>query len=569
MFADLTRAATHSFANAPWWAWPIGALSLLTLIIFTTWLAGRFLRSLWAQVRVAATGSAQQRDQVAAWVRARFMTLAFGAVVAIVIGLSAQTMVSWLREIGMSKFWATLGFVAFDGVATMLALTLWQRSRRGESTGMIRPALWTLVLIAAWLCSHKADGNFAAAVVYALFPIIAAVGLEYMLQESRRDRTWLQEQAGEKAKRRLALVRWMHPIERIQVQFELATDEEMGSAEATRRVRERAQERRQERVIRRVRTQVWKLRRDQDALARAGKLTRWVWARRVRSSESWAQQAIASAQMAQDTTMVTVILREMQMMTLADKFAGMDYSSAREARVAVANLITDEELTHKLELESAPADRRGSGPIVVEPTLAGRPTDDDDPDPTDGPDGPGGEGLEEELWVPESTDEIWERLGRPVNRPVSESAPTGVVSESRVWLPSSQAERFEHADTPQQSVLPVESPTDIRPTDEVLPFLNPDERTDPTDTMESDRSRVEVPRDDLELLGRVHQLVIAGELPLVLTRAQRAEGRTVPDRPAAEALRNAVGCGQSRSRRLRDAYPTYVVSLEEGVRAVG
>lgn len=535
MFADaarvLAQAAVQALDSTPWWGWAVAAAAALLVVWLLLRRTVRALAALPEAVRRAATGSADQRDQIQAWVRARFMTIAFGAVVAIVIGLSAQTMVGWLREIGMSKFWATLGFVAFDGVATMLALTLWQRSRRGESTGMIRPALWTLVLIAAWLCSHKApegENHFAASVVYALFPIVAALALEYLLQESRRDRAWLKEQAGEKAKRRLALIRWLHPVERLLVQLEMATDEDMSAEEATARVRQRAETRRQERAIRGVRTAVWTLRRDLAAANRAGRLTRWARERHARVSEERAQRAIAAAQMATSTMVVARVLRELQMMTLADRFAGMDYSSVSEARVAMANLITEEQLALRLELEAAPApvaDRRPTTPAAPDPT----PDPDPEPEPTPDPTGPRGD--------------------RPTG---DDDQPT----PKKVWLPVPEPIGPRHLDP-----TPV-GKTDLPSAGDRLPFLNPENRPPaPEPEPEPGPLPVEVPRDDTALLVQVHALVMAGELPLVLTRAQRAGGQTVPDRPAAEALRDAVGCGQARSRRLRDAYPDYVAAL--------
>jgi len=151
-------------------------------------------------------------------------------------------------------------------------------------------------------------------------------------------------------------------------------------------------------------------------------------------------------------------------------------------------------------------------------------------DPTDGPDGPGGGKPVEDVWFPEPTDVQWERHGQPTARPTADPIPVG------------------------QSV-------DARPTADLPPFLWPDAAPTPDPTPAPGPS-VDVPRDDDALLERVHALVMSGELPLVLTREQRAAGQVVPDRPAAESLRNAVGCGQVRSRRLRDAYPDYATGRE-------
>lgn len=411
-----------SLTAAPWWAWPLTLLTGVAALVAVAWLVARATRRGLAAVRAAAaSGAAEQREQVAAFIRAQAMTALFAAIVLIVVGLSAQTMVGWLRSIGMATHWAVLGFAAFDGMAAMLALTLWQRTRRREATGMIRPTLWVLVGSAAWLNSHHApEGNVAAGFAYAAFPVIAAVGLEFLLQEQRRDRDWLREQAGEKAKRRLALVRWLHPVERVQVMLEMARDEDMGADEATRIVRERAAEQRRSRAVRRVRTAVWTLRRDQ--AAPRGKWLGWVADRRERVSEARAQAAIAAAQMATDTATVAVVLRELQMMTLAGTFAGLDYSSADAARRAVGHLITEASLR---PLELAPG---SFGPVEPDHLPDGwglAPGVDDF-------DGFGGaEGGSSEL---ETFEEFAERVEawQPIPEPVKPATVTALKSRPRV-----------------------------------------------------------------------------------------------------------------------------------------
>ncbi|GAB3206197.1 hypothetical protein GCM10027294_07760 [Marinactinospora endophytica] len=319
-------------------------------------------------MRAAATGSTERREQVAAWLRARAMTVAFGLIVAIVTGLSAQTMVGWLLSIGMPRLWAFLGFAAFDGVAVMLALTLWQRTRRGEATGMIRPALWTLVGIAAWLSSHHAPAGgdeAAASVVYGLFPIIAAVGLEFLLQEQRRDREWLREQAGEKARRRLALVRWLHPVERVLVALELASDEEMGAEEATLRVRERVAQRRQERARRAAVRATWRLRRAQTAHRPWG--LGWAVSAREALLEARAQEALDRAGLAENQAELAAMLGGLQIMTWAGRIAAMDLESPAAASRVMADLITPAALAETPALPAAPADPAPEPPAPVPP----------------------------------------------------------------------------------------------------------------------------------------------------------------------------------------------------------
>lgn len=82
-----------------------------------------------------------------------------------------------------------------------------------------------------------------------------------------------------------------------------------------------------------------------------------------RRRESRAQEAIFRAGLADSPETVAEVLRTLQVMTLAPRFAGMDYSSTAEARRAMAGLITLERL-QPLEL--------GSGPVQdVEPDRVG------------------------------------------------------------------------------------------------------------------------------------------------------------------------------------------------------
>lgn len=413
----LAQALMEAMAAGPWWAWPVSLVTTLLTLAAAVWLARRALKGLASTVREAVTAAAlgerERREKIAAFLRAQAMTLLFVAVVGIVVGLSAQTMVAWLMEIGMSRLWARLGFVAFDGMAMMLALTLWQRLRRDEATGMIRPALWGIVAASSFFCSqHAPEGNAPAAVAYALFPVIAALGLEFLLQEQRRDRTWLKEQAGEQERRRLALVRWLHPVERVQVHLEMARDEALGAEEATRLVRERTAHRREEATLERVRATMWRLRHDQAATVRAPGWLRPVLERRERVAEARAQAAVAAADLASSPDRVAGVLRELQMMAMASTIASLDYSSPAQARQALARLISVESLgpiaalppapdrsqepTERTSEQSAPADGPSdAGPSEDEasaptpeadtapPALAGAPESESAHDPVD------------------------------------------------------------------------------------------------------------------------------------------------------------------------------------------
>ncbi len=349
LVADLIRYLVHAMADAPWWAWPLSLITGLAAVLAAGWVAGRGLKHTVGYVRAvvaaAATSDRARRDQVGRFLQKQAMTILFGAVVAIVVGLSAQTLVGWLLGIGMSPMWARLAFVAFDGMAVMLALTLWRRVERGEATGVLRIALWGLVAASAYFCSqHAPDGNVPAAIAYALFPIVAALGLEVLLQEQRRDRSWLRRQAGEEKNRRLALVRWLHPVERVLVALEMARDEYMGADEATRVVRERAEQRRRDRVNRAAARAVWRLQRYRNA----GGLRRLFLA----GAERRAQAALDAAGLADDPAAMATVLRRVQVLTFADRLAALDYSTPADARRVTASLITEDRLGERLELTS-------------------------------------------------------------------------------------------------------------------------------------------------------------------------------------------------------------------------
>ena len=64
---------------------------------------------------------------------------------------------------------------------------------------------------------------------FALMPLIAAILFEFSLRETRH--------TAERSERRLTGLQWLHPIERVRVQFELAADQTLSTPAAIRRVR--------------------------------------------------------------------------------------------------------------------------------------------------------------------------------------------------------------------------------------------------------------------------------------------------------------------------------------------
>src|SRR5690606_42036565 len=100
--------------------------------------------------------------------------------------------------------------------------------------------------------------------------------------------------------------------------------------EAARIVREQAERARRERRLREVTRAEWRLRRAQLAHRPWG--FGWLVDLVERRRESRAQEAIFRAGLADSPETVAEVLRTLQVMTLAPRFAGMDYSSTAEAR---------------------------------------------------------------------------------------------------------------------------------------------------------------------------------------------------------------------------------------------
>lgn len=147
-----------------------------------------------------------------------------------------------------------------------------------------------------------------------------AVLFEFTLRE-------LRLRTADRADRRLAALRWLHPAERIRVQLRLAADDQLSAEAATRRVR-----------VDQAARRLYRLRlalhaRDQASSPGA------MLARQARKAEPRPHTALTRAGFAAPA-IATEVLRQVQVLTLTQQLARLDYTTADAVRVFVASLIT-------------------------------------------------------------------------------------------------------------------------------------------------------------------------------------------------------------------------------------
>ncbi|HEV3294544.1 MAG TPA: DUF2637 domain-containing protein [Streptosporangiaceae bacterium] len=229
----------------------------------------------------------------------------------------------------------------WDGAAGVCAVLLMRRAARAESGLAPRLAVWGLVAASAAFNWSHAPRRTAAPEAFGLMPVIAAVLFEFTLRE-------LRLRTADRADRRLAALRWLHPAERIRVQLRLAADEQLSAEAATRRVR-----------VDQAARRLYRLRlalhaRDQ-APSPGAMLTR-----QVRKAERRTHAALTRAGFARPA-IAAEVLRQVQVLTLTQQLARLDYTTATGARAFIASLITSpgtppaEDRDHDRQLVAAAA----------------------------------------------------------------------------------------------------------------------------------------------------------------------------------------------------------------------
>lgn len=362
----LDEQIVQSVAAAPWWAWPTSALTLFLAVVGALWwgLASTrtALRRRRATLEARATGDQDRLRRIKELRQQITMDRLIAIQFVIAMSFSAYGMATVARvhaDVPVPANW--LLFAVFEGFALVIMTLINQRAEQGIPAMGLRAGYWAVIGLAAALNATHSD-TWAGRVVYASITLLAGCSYELRMSAKRANREReLREAAGTWTNRRLALVRWLHPVERVRVALELARDETLSAEEATRIVREQAERARRERLLRKVTRAEWRLRRAQLAHRPWG--FGWLVDLVERRREARAQEAIFRAGLADSPETVAEVLRTLQVMTLAPRFAGMDYSSTAEARRAMAGLITLERL-QPLEL--------GAGTVQdVEPDRVG------------------------------------------------------------------------------------------------------------------------------------------------------------------------------------------------------
>jgi hypothetical protein len=259
--------------------------------------------------------------QTREWIASAAQYVLLGAFASTAAGISAQGLTGFARSnMGLRGAWPYLLFFALDGAAGVCAVLLARRIVRAESGLAPRLAVWGLVAASSIFNWTHAPRRPAAPEAFGLMPVVAALLFEFCLRETR-----LRTLAN-RADRRLNVLRWLHPVERLRVQLCMAADENLSAQDATRRVR-----------VNDAAAKLYKLRtllhaENQSATAGAAS------SRRTWRAERRAQGALTRAGFVEPET-AAMVLRQVQVHTLTATLAMLDYDTARAAQAAIGNLI--------------------------------------------------------------------------------------------------------------------------------------------------------------------------------------------------------------------------------------
>jgi hypothetical protein len=287
-------------------------------------------------VRVAITADLALRArarEAAAGVAQYGLLFGFVAVAALI---SARGLVGFARSnMGLPGLWPYLLWGALDGAAGLCAVLLMRRAARGESALAPRLAVWGLVAASSLFNWAHAPDHPGAREAFALMPVIAATLFEFSLRETRH--------TARGTRQRPAGLGWLRPAERIRVRLQLSADENVTAEAAIRRVREECAARRLH-LLRQALTAC-----ERAASSKAA-------ARRVRRAERRAQVALTRARFT-DPVVAAGVLRLVQVLTLTQTLARLDYATPDHAQQVLASLITS-------ATASAPASGEPVSPIL-------------------------------------------------------------------------------------------------------------------------------------------------------------------------------------------------------------
>jgi Protein of unknown function (DUF2637) len=266
-------------------------------------------------VMIADPALRARARETAAAVAQYGLLFGFAAVAAVI---SARGLVGFARSnMGLPGLWPYLLWGALDGAAALCAVLLMRRAARGESALAPRLAVWGLVAASSLFNWAHAPNHPGAREAFALMPVIAAMLFEFSLRETRH--------TARGARQRLAGPGWLRAAERIRVRLQLSADENLTAEAATRRVREECAARRLH-LLR------------QALIAHEGAASSKAAARRVRRAERRAQAALTRARFT-DPAVAAEVLRLLQVLTLPQTLARLDYATPDRAQQVLASLI--------------------------------------------------------------------------------------------------------------------------------------------------------------------------------------------------------------------------------------
>lgn len=345
-FDRLLQLVLEQASAMPWQGWLATLVLMLALAGLACWWMCRVVRRVGAAAlaaaRHAAHGDQAARRRIHQALNSMSLTTALSVSLVVAQGFGALGISRVLKEhaeVPVPFNW--LGFAAFQALAVILMAIINERAEQGLPARGVTAGFWALIAVEAVLNTTHSD-NMVGRAVFAAMTLIAACGYQLRMGQKRRGRDEeLRRAEGRWANRRIAAVRWLHPIERIAVAVELARDEDLGADAATRLVRDRSAAQRRARLRRRAARALWRLR----IVQMGGR-----WARmRHPGAERRAQAALDAAGLAEESAELVAVLRRVQVLTLADRIADTDYTDPAGARGLVASLITDEAL-QRLEL---------------------------------------------------------------------------------------------------------------------------------------------------------------------------------------------------------------------------
>ncbi|KOU73196.1 hypothetical protein ADK61_24235 [Streptomyces sp. XY66] len=211
------------------------------------------------------------------------------------------------HQMGLGAPFDLLPFVALDVAAMVCGRRARRRARDGDGPGLSGALFWILAGISAVFSASEAASLLGGA-VRAVWPVLAAVLWEIGSLEERRS----ARNKGGRPDRRITLVRLLHPVEAFRVALLLAARQDLTQEDATVEVR-----------ISRAAYRWYRLRRAQDAVKRAGRMTHWVYRLAEMHADGRAQDASERAGCSDPVILKRVVAR-LQLRVRQSDIAGMN-----------------------------------------------------------------------------------------------------------------------------------------------------------------------------------------------------------------------------------------------------